>query len=393
MEVTALEVRAQGLFVRSCSAMASSPRLAAVIVMAVVWTATAQTPRVATTVDTLLASAAFFHGRSITLHQKLTVEGDLTRLAEASKPIYVLWQGGRGGSDGSEGEVRGEFWDLGRLEASDGRFAGYDLTRLIESANRGRWPTRDQIFVILGASFLPAAPPRAPTIRAIVLTPNRYVDQQVRVIGRFKGRNLYGDLPLALAKGKWDFVIQSADGAIWVTGVRPRGKGFDLDPGKRVDTGGWVEVTGVVKRDGVTTYIDATAIALAAAPEDNAPEVLVPAPPRAPAPTIIFSAPSAADTDVDRGAPIRIQFSVDMDPRSLRDRVKVSYVPSGAGGSPTPPPPAFTAKYIDAAHALEITFEQPLERFQQVKVELLEGITALDGQPLKPWSLMFTTGR
>jgi hypothetical protein len=58
-----------------------------------------------------------------------------------------------------------------------------------------------------------------------------------------------------------------------------------------------------------------------------------------------------------------------------------------------PLPPPFTASYNDAAHAVEIRFEPPLERFQQVKVELLEGITALDGQPLKPWSLTFTTGR
>jgi hypothetical protein len=55
--------------------------------------------------------------------------------------------------------------------------------------------------------------------------------------------------------------------------------------------------------------------------------------------------------------------------------------------------PQFAVAYNDAAHAVEIKFAQPLEAFQQVKVEFLEGITALDGQPLKPWTLTFTTGR
>ena len=326
------------------------------------------------------------------LHQKLLVEADQTRLVNASKPVYVLWKTRADGGDGDEGEVRGEFWDLGRLEAGDARFAGYDFTRLIEAANRGRWPGRDQIYVILGASFTPAEPPRTATIRSIALRPDRYADREVTVSGRFKGRNLYGDLPQALAKGKWDFVMQSADAAVWVTGVRPRGKGFDLDPGKRVDTGHWVTVTGTVKRDGASTYIDATGVALAAKPEDEPVEVAVPDAPKAPAPEVIFSAPVQDDTDAERAGPVRIQFSRDMDPRSLRDRVTVTYVPRTGGPAP-PPPPSFTATYNDAAHAVAITFERPLEPFQQVKIELLEGITALDGQVLKPWTLLFTTGR
>lgn len=373
------------------SAMASLRILAAVLVAGVAVGTAAQPTRIATTADTLLASAGFFHGRSVVLHQRLLVDGDLARLADAAKPIYVMWKD-RAGSDGEVGEVRGDFWDLGRLDPADGRFAGYDFTRLIESTNRGRWPSRDQIFVILGASFVPASPPRTPTVRTLALIPDQFVEQTVKVVGRFKGRNLYGELPLALAKGKWDFVLQSADGAIWVTGVRPRGKGFDLDPGKRVDTGRWIEVSGVVKRDGVTTYIDADAVTLAAEPDEATVEVTLPEAPPAPAPTVIFSAPIAGDSEVDASAPVRIQFSVDMEPRSIRDRVKVAYVAAEGTAAP-PPPPAFTTRYNDAAHAIEIRFEQPLERFQQVKVDLLEGMTALDGQALKAWSLTFTTGR
>ncbi len=323
------------------------------------------------------------------LHQKLVTDGDVTRLAEAPKPVYVFWKD-RSGRE--EGEIRGEFWDLGRIEARDGRFAGYNFGQLIETVNRGQWPARDQIFVLVGASMVAATPPRAPTIRAIALAPDNYVDREVKVIGRFKGRNLYGDLPFPLAKGKWDFVLQSADAALWVTGIRPRGKDFDLDPGKRVDTGRWVQVTGVVKRQGVTTFVEASAITLATEPEEAPVEVTVPDRPPQPPPEVIFSAPLQDDQDVDRAAPVRVQFSRDVDPRTIRDRIAVSYVPPATGATP-PAVPAFTATYNDVAHAVEIKFKQPLERFQQVRVELLEGIVALDGQMLKPFVLVFTTGR
>jgi hypothetical protein len=196
---------------------------------------------------------------------------------------------------------------------------------------------------------------------------------------------------MALGLGKWDFVLQSGDGTLWVTGVRPRGKGFDLDPSKRVDTGGWVEVTGVVKRQGMTTYIDARSIGLAEAPDEPPVEVTIPPPPQPP-PTVIFSAPIQDDTQVDRQAPVRIQFSRDLDPRSVRGRVKVTYVPP-AGGAPPGDAPEFTVTYNDIARAIEIRFASPLEPFQQVQVELLGGIAAIDGQPLKPWILRFNTGQ
>ena len=95
---------------------------------------------------------------------------------------------------------------------------------------------------------------------------------------------------------------------------------------------------------------------------------------------------------MERESPVRIQFSRDLDPRSVRGRVAVRYLPPPAG----PPParaPEFTVTYNDVARAVEIRFTSPLEPFQQVRVELLEGITAIDGQPLEPWALTFSTGR
>ena len=41
-----------------------------------------------------------------------------------------------------------------------------------------------------------------PTIRAIALEPWKFEGQSVSVIGQFGGRNLFGDVPAAPAKGQ-----------------------------------------------------------------------------------------------------------------------------------------------------------------------------------------------
>ena len=346
--------------------------------------------RVAVTAEALTASPVFYHGKLIVVQRAVQEEGGLTRLANTVKPVYVFW---RERPTSSEGEIRGEFWDLGRTEQGDSRFAGHDFTAVLEAATRGRWPGRDQVYVLLGASMMPSLPSAPPTIRTLALTPDKFEGQEVRLVGRFKGRNLYGDLPQALGKAKWDFVIQSAEGALWVTGVRPKGKDFDLDPGARVDTGRWVEVTGKVERLGTMVYINATAVRLATAPSETPVAVEVPERPRLPPPEVIFSAPVPDDHDVALGAPVRIQFSRDVDPNTVPERVAVSYIAApGVSESDRLPPPKFTVSYNDAAHAIEIKFAQPLMRFQKVKVDLLEGIMSLDRQLVKPWSLTFTTG-
>ena len=209
--------------------------------------AAAQPPdRIATTAGALVANPLFFNGKRVVIRHAVKQAGRLAELDGTAKPIYVFWKDRAGGSDG---EIRGEFYDLGRMQDGDSRFASYDFTPVIEAASNGRWPTRDQVFVLLGATFVDTPAPDAPTIRAIALTPDQFENRNVTLVGRFKGRNLYGDLPHGLGKTKWDFVLQSADAAIWVTGLRPKGKDFELDPSARVDTGKWLEVQGTVHRD------------------------------------------------------------------------------------------------------------------------------------------------
>jgi len=348
------------------------------------------TSRLATNAEALVASPVFFHGKQIAVRRDVEPSGRLIKLAATAKPVFVVFR--ERPTVTSDSEVRGEFWDIGRLEKNDPRLANLDVQPMLDAASNGQWPGRDQVFVIVGASTVESPLPQEPTIRALALAPDKYIGKGVTVTGRFRGVNLFADLPTAAGtKGRWDFVLQSADAAIWVSGVRPRGKGFDLDVNSRLDTGRWLQVAGTLRRDGPLPWIEATSLAAATAPSEAPVEVQMPAAPPEPAPAVVFSAPTQGETDADRDV-IRIQFSRDMDPKSFRNHVRVSYAGAPPAGAPAVPP-TMTIRYIEGNHALEIKPASPLDRFRQVKVELLEGILSnIDNKPLAPYTLVFTTG-
>ena len=351
----------------------------------------AQPPtRVTTTVDALIATPVFFHSKQVVVRSGVVESGGLTQLANTRKPVFVLWR--EPTTPRSDAEIRGEFWDIGRLQPDDSRFSAVDFKPLLQAASGGQWPAREQVFVLLAATSVESPLPAEPSIRALALAPDRYQDRAVTVTGRFRGANLYGDLPQPVNKSRWDFVLQSADAAVWVTGMRPRGKGFNLDPMARVDTGQWLQVTGTLRHDGALTWIEAGNIATGSAPAETPIDVVIPSTPREIPPHVVFTAPIDGETTADRAAPIRIQFSRDMDLRSFRDHLKVSYTGAVPEGGPAQPP-AFTYRYLDATRALEIRFAEPLDRFRAVKVELTEGVvSAVDNQPLAAWSFTFITG-
>ena len=235
----------------------------------------------------------------------------------------------------------------------------------------------------------PAAPVTTLNVRALALEPWRYDGQKVTVIGNFRGRNLFGDLPGAPGSSRYDFVIRGAEGAVWVSGLRPRGRGFDLDIDRRVDTDQWIEVTGTVAHERGLVRIDATQLAAAKAPQVTtaAEEVDVPPPPPPPL-EVVFASPGEGEIDVAPGSALRIQFSRGLDPKSVAGSIRVSYV--GAGPDAVPPP--FQPTYDAANRALTIRFTQPLERLRTVKVEILETLKAFDGGVARPWSLTFSVG-
>lgn len=342
--------------------------------------------RMATTLEALGHYPLFFHGRTVVVRGVVQrpAEGVISlRTGPDTRPVFLLSRGGVVPDEGPV-EVRAEFWDLGRLTPDDPHLAGLDVDTFLQRVNDGRWPAHNQVLVMIAQTA--AAPERLPPgLRAIVLEPERYAGQTVTVVGRFRGANLYGDLPQSPGRSRFDFVIQSADAAVWVTGQRPRGKGFDFDSSRRLDTGRSVAVTGVVRSERGLVWIEATKVELSA---EAAPAAIVDVPVRTPGPPpqVAFSLPVNEETDVSPAVKVRIQFTRDMAGDTFRDRVRVSY----ANANATAPPPATTVVYRRDNRVLEITFAAPLERFSTVKVELLDGITAFDGVPLAPWSMEFS---
>jgi len=123
-------------------------------------------------------------------------------------------------------------------------------------------------------NYRAAGPRRATsTIGDALARPPEAAGKSVRIVGRFRGANLFGDLPADTRRAAGDWVLQDGEHAIWVTGRPPKGKGFDLDPGNKMDTGRWLEVEGKLEAAGDVAYLKASRVQLvarpAAPPEDR----------------------------------------------------------------------------------------------------------------------------
>ena len=295
-------------------------------------------------------------------------------------------------------ELRATFWDLGRLQREDPRVVTLGLDRLVPNGLQGDWPRPGEVLALVVSDAMSVKPAEGePSLRQIALEPTSYVGKRVRIAGQFRGRNLYGDLPQGPGLTQWDFVLRAADSAVWVTGLRPRGKGFNLNPGARVDTGNWLETTGVVKEGKGLVWIEAQQLALTTPTLEIRNAETPPIPQMGPPPEVIFSDPGEGDLDVPLKAAIRLQFSRDMNPDSFKGSLRWSYTTADAVnvGPTTPREPARSPqfKYDRARRALEIQLDlDESAPYRDVVVELLEGIAATDGAKLKPWTLTFSFG-
>jgi hypothetical protein len=373
-------------------------RSTAVLVSLLTITLTAQTGagRRATNIAALLGFPGFYHGRSIVLVANVGVEDNELRVTDEAGAIHLVFKGNA--PDGLD-EIRGEFWDIGRMKPDDVRLSNYDLRTTFKVDPDAAWPRPGDVKVIVATAVSPTSPPAAPSIRAIVLHPTRYIDQKVTVTGQFSGRNLLGELPEAPGRSRYDFVLRSTDAAIWIINMRPKvrdssNKEMELGLDSRLDTGRWLEVRGQVQQNRGLLWLDAEpgTLKLARPPQetqtaDEAPIRVAAGPP----PEVIFSAPTEDETDVMQNSTVRIQFSRDLDPATLKGRVRVQYA-GAQSAEPAAAPLDFTTNYNGANRVVEIRFAKPLERFRTVKVDLLDGILGTDGQPLKPWTLNFSVG-
>jgi hypothetical protein len=342
--------------------------------------------RTATSAATIAHFPVFFDSRPVSLVvTPVQIAGFWHVPIQAPRSLVILPQSG--GPPSAPVEVDGVLFDVGHLASDDPRVETLGIRAVVQAVTGGTWPDRGMLFVITNATWATAPPPEA-TLRAIVLSPDAFDGMRVTVRGRFRGQNLYGDVPAWPRHSQWDFVLRRGDASLWVTGLRPRGKGFDLDPTSRRGSSTWLTVTGTLRIENDLPRLDATSIAPAPAEDEPASDA-PPAPASAePPPTVIFSAPVDGETGVSPSAPVRIQFSRDMAGGSFADHVRVRY-----GSGTTDPPPSFTSTYQALTRGVEIRFKAPLARGATAVVELLDGITASDGRPLVPTTITFAVQR
>ncbi|HVZ22449.1 MAG TPA: Ig-like domain-containing protein [Vicinamibacterales bacterium] len=357
-------------------------------------TALAQsTVRRPTNIAALLQYASFFHNRPILVVGTVSTTEKGVRVSDDNGFVRVIYKGAA--PDGLD-EVRGVFWDIGRMKADDPQLASYDLQKTFGVDPNGTWPRPGEVTAIIATNISQAVVPTAASIRAIVLHPSRFVDQKVTITGQFGGRNLFGDLPDAPGKSRYDFVLRASDSAVWVSGAQPKGKGFNFSLDSRLDSGRWLEVTGTLRSARGLQWIEATQddVKLGKPVEVTPAEIeqvhVAPAPP----PEVVFSAPTQDETDVSMTTTVRIEFSRDIDEATLKGHVKAHYLESQTAerGEPTTPAVEFTTQYVASRRELIVKFAKPLERFRTLHIDLTNEILGTDKQPLKPWTLSFDLG-
>lgn len=215
------------------------------------------------------------------------------------------------------------------------------------------------------------------TLAALLNTSAASLGETVSVIGKFRGRNLFGDLPRQ-AKQPGDWVIKDDRYALWVTGRPQTDAGFTLDPGAPADTATWLEVVGtpIVRYGRVTLHARSVAV--------------VPPPPGARAlpprkvlgrdtpPAVVFALPLEADP-VAPDSRFIIQFSKDMEEESFRERIRLRYAAGPGEGEFR-----VTARYDQEHRSLVVDPGVLLRVGAQVEIALLPGIIDADGMPLEP---------
>jgi hypothetical protein len=226
----------------------------------------------------------------------------------------------------------------------------------------------------------------------VAMEPSRFENQKVSIVGQFRGRNLFGDLPEAPVQNRYAFVLRASDAAIWVMGLQPKGRDFNFDPARRLDSGRWVKVAGTVKTAKGLTWLEGTSIELTPEPQQTT-EVEIDLPPPPPV-EVLFTAPAEGEADVRLTERIRMQLSRDLNPETLKDRIRITYssADSKDRGEPQAPSIPYTINYVKENRALEIRPAEPLERFRLVTLEILPGVKGTDGGDMPPFKLTFTTG-
>jgi hypothetical protein len=151
-------------------------------------------------------------------------------------------------------------------ETIESRCRDWHLPALPDRLGRADWPRNSVTFWTL-SDATPFERKRRPgdgglTISDVLADLERLVGQQVELFGRFRGANLFGDLPEETRQKASDWVIEQDGAALWVTGKKPEGRGWSLDPRSKGESRWWIQVTGKLElRDGIVV-LDAKTLEL-----------------------------------------------------------------------------------------------------------------------------------
>jgi hypothetical protein len=220
-------------------------------------------------------------------------------------------------------------------------------------------------------------------LRELVKDPAPHLGKQVVVLGKFRGSNLYGDLSIRDKRTPRDFVIKVADAAIWVTGRRPRGEGFRLDPSKRRDTGEWLRVVGEPFEEQGKVYLRAVKVEIAEEPDDADLEPVrlsrTEEKELGPPPEVTFTLPIAGEKDIPLKSEFRVQFSKDMKEESFHRNVDLLYGDDDGIGNPFPD---LQVTYDGPSRTLTVSPGKELEPGKEIRLILYDAISDLEGQKL-----------
>jgi hypothetical protein len=222
---------------------------------------------------------------------------------------------------------------------------------------------------------------RLVSLETLVGRPGRWDGRLVRVVGQFRGRNLFGDLPAKSQRTLSDWVIKEDSSAAWVLGKPPRGPGFSLDVEMKRDSGKWIEITGRPRTSDGVVYLQARSVRLTTAPPPKPvveQKAALPERPKIP-PQIVFALPLDGE-EVASGARFALQFSKDMDEGSFKGRVALRY-----RGPTLPGDRGFDQlhlTYDGGRRALRIDPADELKPGRELELVLLPGIKDIEGLEL-----------
>jgi hypothetical protein len=223
-------------------------------------------------------------------------------------------------------------------------------------------------------------PARTVTLEELVKDPPRG-RELVRVIGKFRGTNSFGDLPLSSRREGTDWVIKDQVFSIWVTGRPAAGNGFSLSSLSSIDRdSSWVAVTGTVEERKSFVYLRAEKVELSPAPSDAAKvgAVRLQTGARNSAPDIIYTDPVQGTEELLLDSQLLLQFTKAMDETSFESHIQLRYAEGPAASFPY----LSVRYYPDRNNSVIIDPGSALQRGRTLSCVLLPGIKDIDGQPL-----------